>query len=165
MSVVHGFWLAALTTSQKIGDQRYRQQDAKEISQRMWGFTSALRKKTEGFTMKLWWAVRTEHNSVLVCARACTFNGFPALNQCPVIICSVRNTYGNLSRKRQYEQFHKGPTIGAMLSKTSVSDGNRCMWTILHEHTYTNFHKHTARYTHAITERGRDYNIFSPQPD
>lgn len=68
-------------------------------------------------------------------------------------------------QKRQYEQFHKGPNISIMLSKTSVSDGNRCMWTILHKHTNTNLHKHAARYTHAIAKRGRDYNIFSPQPD
>lgn len=35
VSVVYSLWLSVFITSQKIGDQRWRQLDAKEISQRM----------------------------------------------------------------------------------------------------------------------------------
>ena len=37
---------------------------------------------------------------VCLCVYVCVYNGFPALNQSPVIICCVRNTYGKLSRKK-----------------------------------------------------------------
>lgn len=57
---------------------------------------------------------------------------------------------GTSTKKRQYQLFHKGPNIRSTLSKTSVSGGKQMhVHNPAHAHTYTNLHKHTARYTGA----------------
>lgn len=84
---------ACSSLSQKIGDQRWRQQDAKELSQRMWGFTSAPLIKPDAFTMDLQ-RVRKDQAQLCVCVCAQWI--------CTVLLLSAmwENTYGNLSRNR-----------------------------------------------------------------
>lgn len=122
----------------------------------MWGFTSALLIKPEAFTMELGWAHKDECRTVCV-----QWISSSKSVSCYYLLCET--PMGTSTEMAISTILHKGPTSRIMLSKISVLDANKCTCTIPYKRTYTNLHIHTdaGTRTHAITEHGRDYNIFS----
>ena len=123
----------------------------------MWGFTSAPLIKPDAFTKDLQWAHKDQARlgvSVWVWVWACTMDF-----QYSLVICCVRNTYGNLSRKTQQQQFNTKAQVAELCRQKKLCLG----WKQIHNPSkaHTNLHKHTARYRlrEHITEHGRDYNI------
>lgn len=168
--VFSSFWLVELLTSQKMGDQRWRQQDASEISQRMRIYICRRAQRlfhsiSDGPAKK-----KKKQAEMHVCVCVCTFCAhaqmdFQHLISLLLLSALRESTYGNLGRKGNMRNFHKGPQYQ---NYAFVSDGNRCMWTnnparSSRAQTYNSRRAPTR--AHMIAECERDYNISPPQPD
>lgn len=120
--------------------------------------------KTRRFYNKSLMGLRGLSITLCMCVYMCVYvhpdNGFPALNQSPVIICSVRNTYGNLSRKGNMNNFTKDQ-ISALCFQKPLSQmvTDACGQSDISTHTQT--YTDTQPDTHMQLLSAEGITIFS----